>query len=230
VSEKPKRPWYQFSFKTLFAVTLLSSCVVGLISRERLKAARQQEAVDAIRRIRGEIGWDDDALNRPLWLRFIFGDDKFGNAAAVSFRTDNTPSDGTLARLGNLTKLKYLSLNRTNTSDSQLVHVARIVGLERLFLEHTQVTDSGLVHLNGLTSLRDLFLDDTRITDAGLMHLAGIKKLECLSLYGTDVTDNGLAQLAALHGLVYLNLKGTLVTDAGVRKLQNELPHLTIER
>lgn len=63
------------------------------------------------------------------------------------------------------------TLNNTQITDGGLADVQGLTRLKRLELNHTQVTDAGLIHLQGLTNLRELRLGATQVTDAGMTRL-----------------------------------------------------------
>jgi Leucine-rich repeat (LRR) protein len=67
--------------------------------------------------------------------------------------------------------------------------------LRTLTLTKTQITDDGLRHVSGLTELLTLRLDSTQITDDGLRHLIGLNNLLQLNLNDTQVTDEGTLDL-----------------------------------
>jgi hypothetical protein len=160
-----------------------------------------------------------------------------------------TVSDALLARLGELTNLRSLSLNGTNVTDAGLDYVRRVPSLQDLSLYGTSVTDAGLKHLKGMSSLQHLNLAGnapsvgqpgipeaysssglplqaspvrplgTIITDVGLGHLRELSGLQSLCLQGTQITDAGLQSLAGLKNLATLDLRDTRVTDAGLEHL-----------
>ena len=105
------------------------------------------------------------------WLVDLIGTDYFGHVAVVDFRGVSTATDATLAYVGPLTRLQWLTVNHASVSDAGLVHLKGLTNLSVLGLDGTQVTDVGLVHLKGLTRLSNLGLDGTQATDAGMNEL-----------------------------------------------------------
>jgi hypothetical protein len=148
VTATPKRRWYQFSLKTLFVVvTLLCVGPGGFVVYEQKKARDQKSAVEAIERLGGNIYYDENAPVRSATMRWILGDERFGNVDAVGFA-------------------------KTSVTDADLVHLAALPRLTSLSLSQTNVTDSGLMqHVASLRSLEALGLYDTRATDAGIDEL-----------------------------------------------------------
>jgi hypothetical protein len=88
-------------------------------------------------------------------------------------------SDATLAKLGDLKRLEFLTLDGTLTDDSGLGHLKDLRRLKHLSLVDTSVTDAGLVHLKAMADLRALILARTDVTDAGIRDL--VKSLPNLS-------------------------------------------------
>jgi len=157
--------------------------------------------------------------------------EKLGGRVTVDKRSPDKPvvkvtlrgpkvSDAGLVHLKGLTKLRTLSLDRTQVSDAGLVHLKELTQLRTLTLYNTKVSDAGLVHLKGLTKLLWLDLNNTRVTDAGLVHLKGLTKLQYLTLNKTQVSDAGLVHLKGLTKLLWLGLYFTKVSDAGLVHLK----------
>ena len=168
----PRRRWYQFSLKTLLVVMLLL-CLGpgGYVAYEQNKVRRQKEAVEAIEKLGGVVGYGRNVSARSAMLRQILGDDTFAGVESVDF------------------------WNPSQVTDADVVHLAQLPRLKHLQLGNTQVTDAGLIHLSSLKNLSGLNLDNTQVTDAGLVHLAGLKGLKHLNLYKTQVTDAGASEL-----------------------------------
>jgi hypothetical protein len=138
-------------------------------------------------------------------------------------------TDAGLVHIKGLFKLRCLYLNSNPITDAGLKQIAELTQLECLNLDSTRITDAGLEHLRALIKLERLTLNNTPITDAGLMQIKGLTKLHILGLNQTPITDVGLEQLVGLTNLEQLYLEGTQVTDEGVKKLQQALPHCSIE-
>jgi tetratricopeptide (TPR) repeat protein len=101
----------------------------------------------------------------------------------------------TLNRLGELKKLKNLSLKDTQISDSALLNVAKVRTLEDLSLAGAKkLTDEGLKFLIPLKHLKTLDLSQTRITSKSLKYIKKIPELKALILSGTAVDENGLRE------------------------------------
>jgi hypothetical protein len=83
----------------------------------------------------------------------------------------------------------------TRITDGGLAHLEELRRLKTLYLVGTEVTDMGLQHLEHLNELEWLNLSHTRVTDAGLEHLKGLIRLRQLYLTGTKVTDGGVRDL-----------------------------------
>ena len=63
-----------------------------------------------------------------------------------------------------------VSLNGTDVTDGGLAHLKGLTKLKVLQIIDTQITDAGLSHLKGMTKLQELWLP-SRITDAGVAEL-----------------------------------------------------------
>jgi hypothetical protein len=139
-----------------------------------------------------------------------------------------TLTDTGWEHIKDVTQLQMLYFGYDAT-DAELIKIKELPQLQVLHLYGSDVTDAGLECLKGLTQLQVLNLS-FNITDAGLEKLKGLIQLKELYLYGTNVTDGGLAHLKGLTQLQKLGLDRTKVTDEGVKKLQQALPHCSIQR
>jgi hypothetical protein len=203
------------------------------------------------RSIQGGKPWE------PKWLVDIIGVDYFHDVTMVS--TSGRLTDADMAWLGNLNRIDTLVLDPSNLSEGGLAHLSRLTKLRwltigssspgstdaliaRLWrcgvlsrlrglnLDRTSVTDKGLGQLESLAGLELLGLEATVVTDAGLTRLGGLTGLQNLFLNGTQVSDDGLIHLKGLVNLSHVRLKGTKVTDGGVRGLKTALPKMNIYR
>ena len=200
----------------------------------------------------GSMGFGEDKLRGPLWLRNLVGDDFFNHVARVNL-TATEADDTTLEYLAAFPKLRSLLLDETTITDDGLKRLRGLHNLEHLSLLRTQVTDdglknladmtclrwlmlssnfsdSGLAHLAGLTNLEGLHISSPNITDAGLKHLRGLTNLREVSLFNIPhVTDAGLQHLMRLTSLESLDLYDTQVTPEGVERLKRALPECKID-
>ena len=138
-------------------------------------------------------------------------------------------TDEGLRTVGQLKRLKTLSLSGTKITDDGLHYLSGLTSLEDLNIDKTKVTQAGLVHLKPLTALRDLRFYQT-INDEGAANLAQLKSLRKLTS-NLDVTDKGLAELVKLPHLESLSVGGDGVTDAGLEHIarMTSLKHLEFQ-
>jgi uncharacterized membrane protein len=97
-----------------------------------------------------------------------------------------------------------------------------------LDLGNAPVSDTTLAGIADLKNLTRLHLEQTFVSDKGLKNLQNLPQLEYLNLYGTAVTDEGIQQLAPLKKLRSLYLWQTKVTPEGARRLQEQIPGLSV--
>ena len=176
---QPRLRWYQFRLQSLFVVMFLACVGMSWVGVKMQQARRQNEAVEAIKKLGGEVQYDYqvDASGEeidgaeppvPAWMRSLLGEDFLATVVGVS-------------------------LNHTDVTDAGVEHLAELAHLTSLDLSDTQLTDAGLKNLKRLTQLHWLELSGTQVTDAGIEHVNGLTQLEELRLDGTQVTDAGLA-------------------------------------
>ena len=221
---------FQFSIRSLLLLTVVVAIPCSWLAKEREQARKQQAAVEAIKKLAGEVNYDYEfdaswsPINGaqppgPTWLRRLLGDDFFANVVEVMLM-ERAVTDADLEQLEELTRLQALDLGETKVTDAGLEHLKGLCQLRVLGLEHTEVTDAGLEHLKGLSRLEVLNLAQTDVTDAGLEHLKGLSQLRTLDLIYTKVTDAGLEHLKQFSQLRELRLDATKLTDAGIEHLK----------
>ena len=209
-ASRPWRRFLRFHLRGLVLLVLVIGVWLGWLARS---ARTQREAVAAIERANGWIGYDLESSSgvadlgqkqsASRWLADLIGVDYFRHVCTVGVTPTGTGAE--LAHVGRLTRLKRLSLYGSFVSDGGLAHLQSLTELTFLDLSNTNVSDAGLAHLTDLTDLMHLELSSTRVSDKGLVHLKKLTKLN------------------------YLNLRATQVSDAGVQELQQALPNLKIK-
>jgi internalin A len=214
---------------TVRALVVLVVVVAGGLGWFIRSVRLQREAVAAVERARGHIGYeweyqDDQPVPgikprapAPEWLLRWVGVDCLYSVVSVGLYGPGTDAD--LDRIGKLGHLRQLNILGAQVTDAGLAHLEGITGLRALYLSNMPITDAGLDHLT-LSKLRWLSLQNTAITDASLAHLRGSADLEFLSLNGTRITDAGLVHLSGLTSLTELSLENSAVTDAGLANLR----------
>src|ERR1700730_11984175 len=136
----------------------------------------------------------------PRWLRRLVGDEYFREVAWVRLSDDDTTGKPTnldvLPYLGHFPRLKYLSLNKIQTTEQNLKCFRDLTNLETLHLLGAhELTDTGAVPLRELKNLRSLYISYSKMTDSGLFVLSNLQKLEDLTLDENDFTDRGMESI-----------------------------------
>lgn len=133
------------------------------------------------------------------------------------------------AKLGGLTGLRELVVERGRADDAAAAIVATIPDLERLVLRESPVGDEGLARLATLPRLRDLNLPRSAATARGVELLAAGpagQSLRMLRLGGADLAGADVARaVARLVGLRSLHLIDVPIGDEGLGALA-EMPGL----
>jgi hypothetical protein len=228
-SPKSLRRRLRLSVRVLMVLVFILGGVPGwILSRARV----QREAVAAIKRAGGSVGYDSEWSNptppagspssrspwSPKWLVDCVGTDLLLNA--VSVHLPRGTSDLELVYAGCLTRLESLVVHPSTVTDAGLVHLRELTSLSNLQIPGSKVGGEGLAHLEGMINLQMLILWDSEVTDAGLVHLKGLTSLRTLDLSNTKVTDAGMINLKGLNNLKGLSLADTRVSDAGLAHLK----------
>jgi Leucine-rich repeat (LRR) protein len=231
VTPKLRRPWLQFSLRTLLIVLTLFGIWLGV----RINLARKQrETVQTILATKGDVKYRD--LEYPSiqsreprklsWLETQLGLDFFYDIDEVGLRGDSA-TDKTLEQVGKFPRVRQVWISHAQITDDGLTHMRTLRQLEGLGLLGSPVSGHGLTHVSSLPRLKTLDLGGSPITNESLAHIGMIHSLESLHLSGGQITDAGMEHLASLPNLRELQLHETRVTDVGIGKLVN-LPNLEV--
>ncbi|MEW6305177.1 MAG: hypothetical protein AB1705_17005 [Verrucomicrobiota bacterium] len=155
-----------------------------------------------------------------------------GAVTKVTFRDSSKLGDAEFRQIGQLTKLKSLTLygKCEGLNDQTLPHLAGLKELEELATDSVQLSDAGLKHLTAFTNLRSasFFHISLRLkgfTGAGFAHLKPLARLERLTVAGTPFNDEGMAAVAQLSQLKEFSTWHTYQTEAGNAQL-TKLPNV----
>ncbi len=99
-----------------------------------------------------------------------------------------------LSDLGEMPRLRWLNLSRTQLTDDVLARLPYCPNLEFLFVSETGITDAGLTHLAQLPKLGNLDVSNTAVTDACLETLAKISSLKYVTAFNTAVDPKKLSE------------------------------------
>ncbi len=202
---------FQFSLRTLIALTVVAALPLSWLAVEMKNAREQREVVASIRNMSASplvtYDWESNpppSRNPPgaAWLRNLLGDDFFAEVTMVHltghgvwFGMQWVPVPDQPGK-GSWHEKQWVQVPEQHEStDAMLEHLKGLTALEELGLIGTNVTDAGLEQIRGLTALKYLYLYNTRVTDAGLEHLKGLTALRRLGIGGTKVTGDGSASV-----------------------------------
>ncbi|MCB9940319.1 MAG: DUF1549 domain-containing protein [Planctomycetaceae bacterium] len=196
--------------RVVIILTAISLCSPVAFAADEVQApSPEQQAVEALKRIRTNIQFNKDGTTRLLRL------------------SNATVTDDALAHLQHFKQLDYLAIVCPQVTDANTNHIAGLINLETLLLSKSSIGDATLAHLTGLEKLERLYLAETKISDEGLANIAGLLQLTSLSLEQTDISDEGLKHLRGLSNIETLLLNETQVTGPGLTELQ-ELSQLRV--
>ncbi len=250
-SDRRRAGRFRLSLRALMVLVLVIGGWLGWVV---YRAKVQREAVGAITRAGGTVGYSgDDAPRWRQWLVHVIGRDYFETAISVDVDLKDAPrADALMAHVGRLGGLRALSFDAENLTNEGVSHVRHLRELQELqlfgtftgaALAHLETLSSlqelnivsncpfrdGLPHLRRLTGLKVLFLwDDDRLTDSDLAHVEGMTNLQELNLGPTRVTDAGLVHLQGLKNLRELEFSSEEISNEAIAKLKLERPKLQV--
>lgn len=221
--QRPRRR-RQFRLRTLLLLILIVAIPLSWIAARRRHAARENEAIAAIRGMGGAFGFygREEILGwkMPLWLLDLTGSGP--RTAKLWFREPSEFSDADVELLLWLDPLPALSLRNTHVTDRGLPTLARHRGIQRLDLKGAAISDAGLQHVAAMSQLTSLDLRDTKVTHSGLMFVGAMPNLKVLELSGPLINDQAVENLEGLQ-LAWIGLRRTNITDKSLALLA-EMP------
>ena len=118
------------------------------------------------------------------------------------------PSEKQWEALGKLSSLEHLELDsiRSRITDGHIAHLSGLRRLKHLSVNPSYVMHSGgdrmlditgkaLMYISNLKALESLSLSGVIFTDAEIQHLAGLPALKLIIFYNSDVSEEGLRRL-----------------------------------
>ncbi len=222
---------FQFSLRSLLALTVAVAVPLSWLSLEIKETTEQKAEAEEVVRLGGKAGYAGQVnenngialktprLIGPESLRHLLGDDFFTGVVFVDLNFTR-PSIADLGRLRRLKQLKVLTLNFTDVTDEGLEQLKGLRQLDLLYLGQTRITDAGLKHLASFPQLKRLEISYVDIMDTGMKLLGSLTQLEELTLDHDHITSSDLAHIRGLKRLQSLYLDCNNVTDAGVAYIE----------
>ena len=134
-------------------------------------------------------------------------------------------TDESLHFLGDLSKLRVLSLSGSAITTQSVEHLAEANSLLSLDVSDTAIGNEFVKPLAKLSQLSTLNLSATQIDDQTLPLIADFPALVDLTLAGTFVSDAGIEELHS-RTLRFVDLDDTKVTAAGIAELKANVPSI----
>jgi hypothetical protein len=232
---KPKRRFWQFRLRTALAASVVFALALGW---QVNRAARQRQAVAAVRALGGHVyyeqdlrGGDEDAGfggRAPAWIGDRFGRDFVDRVVWVDLDGTEVGNDD-LRHIEALGTLELLRISGGQISGDGLARLASLGDLEVLSLENHRHVADGLIHLRGLRRLRSIVLRGTDAADEHIDAVCRLDYLENIDLVNTRIGDDALDRLAELPNLTNLQILGTGVTESGVSAFRQRRPDVRVE-
>lgn len=130
-SAPPKRPWYQFSLRTLLVLVLAGGMGLGWLGRRLLTPPPVRIVLQNLCAYQPDITFDADGSVVAMW----------------NFRAGHGLGDDALRHIDELDRLQKLDLSGSQITDGGLQHLSDLDGLRELTLRGTRVTDAGVKSL-----------------------------------------------------------------------------------
>ena len=160
--------------------------------------------------------------------------DNEGKIVGVEFRLARI-SDKGLAELKKLDELQWLHFVYCRSfTDEGIRNLGQMTKLKSLTISHASIGNRGVSRIAALAGLEKLDLSTNRvgarsgqyIDDGCMRDISALKKLTALSLRGTEISDTGLRRLESLAELKTLDIRDT---RDGLQRLKKRLPNCKVE-
>ena len=200
--------WHQFSIRQLLLLATLIAIFVVLA----IRPSPSQCAADSLQSLGADL---TIRRTNSSWLKAVF---ERTNVRVVGVKCEGSRfGDAELNLLDQLKDIEWLSLAKSRITDGGLARLSHVKKLRSLDLSGTGVSD--LIALAGMTNLNKLSLRGTKIDDNDLRILDKLPGLASLDLAGTAIADAGLLYVKLIEHHSVVNLRGTKVTRKGVYDL-----------
>ncbi len=129
-------------------------------------------------------------------------------------------TDGAFGHLAGCRELQELDLRSTRVTDAGVKQLPAPAAFRILMFDGCNVSDDGLSGVRVLKHLQTLYLPRTRVSDVTLKRLEGLDELKDVDLGHTGITDRGLQSLTTCPNLYRLNINDTSVSDQGMEAVK----------
>ena len=202
------------------------------LARLAVRARAQKEAVLAISKAGGSVGYDwqflPDGRRKPSpkqpgqsWIQQWLGQDYFQTVEQVILQREDI-GDDVMEQVGKLDGLRCINITGTRITDAGIAHLA---GLSRLRTAYFQwdghLTGACLVHLRDKKELTWLGVFTPGLRDDDLKHIEGLHQLETLLLRSPSLGDPGMTHIRGLTALKRLWIDNSTVTGRGLEQLRD---------
>src|SRR5262245_50254960 len=120
------------------------------------KSKEQEEAIAAIKKMKGRVEFDTKRPGKPVTKVHLYA----GKTAGIG-----------LAPLAKLPEIEWIGLHLSDITEADLEYLKGLTKLRRLGLADIKLSDAGVKRIEDMTPLEILYLMENPITDAGLDHL-----------------------------------------------------------
>ena len=235
---KPKRRWFRFSLRALF-VLVTAFCV--WLGWEVNSARRQKEAVEAIIKAGGTIGYDFQMTPNAAFAKLLRGRRPgFESGLFAKYDLDQNATQSAPAwlrdHIGNDFFRNVASVSFPHASAVKpmtgIEHLAKLPALKQFYLvggypnkeEYPKIQSVDFTALEELKYLDALTIFNFRLDGPELAKFRSFDRLTQVTLCNTGFDDAAMEQVGRMINLEYLWLHHAHVTDAGiahVRRLTN---------
>ena len=220
-----RRPWIQFSLRTLLLAMLVFGCGLGWFADKRRKSQQAWAPIRAIHAdglhflLDGVPGGVSNGSQNEKWLGI-----DLPRPPRTAVVEGERISSNTISQLVKLSSLENVRLNRgwyASTSlesmDTIIAPLSKLPNLHTLRISDRKFTGSGLRHFVGRANI--LHLDLTycfSFKGEGFACLSEFTKLKTLDLSYTGGDDSNIGLIRNLESLEVLDLRSTKFTETGV--------------
>jgi Leucine Rich repeat len=129
-------------------------------------------------------------------------------------------SDRDLSRVGHLTGLKSLAIERSEAGPKTLEAIGHLTQLRNLDIDNITIKDKDTASLTNLTKLEFLSMNHNDLSDLSLAHVQNLTSLRRLHAKRCGLSGAGMKYLAKLTNLLEINFSSNKkIGDTGIKAM-----------
>lgn len=231
---RPRRPWFQFSLRTLLLAMLVFGCGLSWFADKKMKSRKAWKPIRMMQSDTASFALDGLDRNHG-WSNGNWLERQLGIDLPISPRSATlwgvTSNGNAIAGLSHLKQIESVRLEdfiRPATYeliDDEMSLLSKLPMLNSLKISSNQFTGEGLRHFAGNTRIRTLdFSGSKTLSSKGISSIEFLPSLETLNMQGNGLPTGLFTVLPRSTSIKSLDFSDTYISDYVVvelREMQN---------